>query len=221
MSTEQTNDVGSISVVDAINVISSDGNGVVHDANGANVANVIADILKVTKKLADIKFIAQDIDIRDLINSNFVAPEDLNPDTEYEFEQVRESIFSFLRSIQDYSDSDYKPHFVYNKKCIGDDYIDLFNSDNACVKEIVFDVSRDSEIKERLVFDSMKTPQHAIMLAEEYLSEGITKEYYDNNKQDSDLDFEDLNVRGDLLGDMIFLEELILENNVLTLWCGS
>jgi hypothetical protein len=218
MSTEQ-NDVGSISGADAAGTGNSNGVDVVHDVNGTDINDIIPGILNVTKKLADIKFIDEDVNIRDLINTIFVAPKDLNPDTVYEFEQVRESIFAFLRSVQDHSNKDYNPHFVYNKKCIEDD--DLFNSDNACVKEIIFDVSRDSEIKEHLVFDTLKTPKDAIMLVEEYLSVPVTKEYYDKNKQGSDLDFEDLNVRGDLLGDMFFLEELMLENGVLAFYCGS
>lgn len=106
-----------------------------------------------------------------------------------------------------------------------------FNSDIRYIKCIFFDISRYGKHNYIIKCRSPKTEIEAIKEVEKFLSEPITKSYFDNLEDDlfGDLNFENLEengitCKGDLLVDCIFLESIkSLKNNHSSVIfnCGS
>jgi len=97
------------------------------------------------------------------------------------------------------------------------------------VKSVQFDLSRYGSVKKIIKFPTPVTYQEAILAAEEYLSQPLTKEYYEIIKEDTfhEHEWEEakkwFKCRGDCLTDAKFLERADLTKYIdeLVLWCGS
>lgn len=115
--------------------------------------------------------------------------------------------------------------FTYYKS--DDLYID---SRTKNISRIYFDISRYGKYNYYIDFDHKVSELEAIKTVENFLSGKITKEYYDQIKDDllnDDLTFEELEshgyeCRGDLLSSCTFLEDIQhLEDGVISISCGS
>jgi hypothetical protein len=182
----------------------------------------INQVLQMTATLESIKTIDKDLDVELLVNTTMCAPNGTGED----FEPVKESIISYLKAIQ--ADSNKKSEvpmpektteFMYTM-CLDGEELQVFNARDKNVSEVVFDVSRFGTYQERLKMPGKCTIKQAVKAAEKYLSMLVTQEYFENN-DDEDLEYDEVFIRGDLLGAATFLETLELENGVLTLRCGS
>ena len=102
-------------------------------------------------------------------------------------------------------------NFVYTTHMQNYDY--MYYSEH--LYAISFNTSRYGKHRETLYFQDQVTRSRAIKEAEHYLSEPLTKEYFDNVKDDleiKNLTWEEaqemFNCRGDVLGDSKIIEVL-------------
>jgi hypothetical protein len=94
------------------------------------------------------------------------------------------------------------------------------------IVSILFDISRYGKHQCRMDFDEPLYINEAICKVEHFLSLPIDDEYYDKVKDDLFCKRSDLRnyleLRGDCLGDLKFLEEVKeIEQNVVKIVCGS
>ena len=113
---------------------------------------------------------------------------------------------------------------LYEYKPINDDKI---------INKVIFDIDLDLNMKHTIDFETPVTTNYAINEAEKYLSGKLTKTYLKANPQiaeywsrsmnkDKNYNWLDIyKIKGDLLQDHYFLEELYIKNGVLTFFCGS
>jgi len=98
---------------------------------------------------------------------------------------------------------------------------------NELCTHIKFDISRYGKHTHTLVFDKAMTINQAIKKAEEYLSEPLTEEYYNNIKDDLfncegwEEDKKYFKCRGNCLTDAKFLENVTWHDGVPIIECGS
>ena len=90
-----------------------------------------------------------------------------------------------------------------------------------CVKRVTFDLSRYGEFTKTIAFKEKQTQKYALEQVEKYLSEPATEEYFTTFNTGEGIDKEDVAIKGDLLGDCKFLEDLEQKGNHLTIICGS
>ena len=98
--------------------------------------------------------------------------------------------------------------FKYNRCCR--------TNDDHYITKVVFNISRYGKNVSSLSFPKKQTEDYAITQVEAYLSQPITRSYFDTIKGDlfnRDLKFEDLvkydyHCRGDLLTDSVFLNRI-------------
>ncbi len=106
-----------------------------------------------------------------------------------------------------------------------------YDNVSAVVRAVSFDISRYSEHSHTIQFDAPVTEQAAIAAAEEYLSQQLTEDYFeqvrndlfgeDNWKQTREV-LRNRLIRGALLRDAKFLESAKLDaDGTLTLRTGS
>lgn len=127
-----------------------------------------------------------------------------------------------IRGLEEPTEAE-EGEFVYTDCLNGYDHI------KTNIKSITFDISRYCKHKHTISFDSPVTQEHAIRAAEDYLSQPLTCEYFDQIKDDLFDDFtsyveakEYFSCRGDCLTDAKFLERATLyPDGSLHLWCGS
>lgn len=101
--------------------------------------------------------------------------------------------------------------------------------DEAYITSVTFNIDRYHEVTETLYFSEMKTENAVVRAVELYLSEEITRGYFENVKHSlsKNLEFEELTLRGyecrgDLLSACIYLEQITKnDNNNIILFCGS
>jgi hypothetical protein len=99
------------------------------------------------------------------------------------------------------------------------------------VARIEFDISRYGEYQHCITFDPKVTEQEAIIEVEKYLSEPITKEYFNKIRDDMfdrDLTWTDVEkegwpvCRGDAMTDKKFLERITIDSTGnMTMFIGS
>jgi len=94
------------------------------------------------------------------------------------------------------------------------------------VVEVIFDISRYGRHTHRM-FISNCNDLEAIHIVEDYLSEPMTREYFDAIQDDlfPGTSFQEFRVRGDALGDCRFLEQIkstsLGDGRRIKLICGS
>jgi hypothetical protein len=91
---------------------------------------------------------------------------------------------------------------------------------------ITFDVGRYGINTHTMVFETKVTEVEAVRAVERWLSQPMTVEHLerlieDNDLFDSDATLQDYPIRGDALGDCIYLESVICDEGHITLLCGS
>jgi hypothetical protein len=96
------------------------------------------------------------------------------------------------------------------------------------VKKATFDISRYGEYTKTISFETPKVRYEAILAVEEYLSEPLTWQEYDQIKEDliednltEDTYSQVYEIRGNCLGDKTFLEIATIKGDTLILRCGS
>ena len=110
-------------------------------------------------------------------------------------------------------------------------YINCLNREyltNPCnIDSVTFDISRYGKYNHTIMFPNSVCEKEAIEKVEEYLSQGLTKEYYENIVDDLfheapwDKAEKWFLLRGDCLTDCKFLEETKIANGRLTFFIGS
>jgi hypothetical protein len=110
--------------------------------------------------------------------------------------------------------------------CIGE-----YENTRHYIRAVTFDISRYGKYEHTLKFLFPLTIKGAIEKAEEYLSQPLTKEYYQkiqddlfHNEYDYETSIKWYNNRGDCLTDAIYLECINQPNPNgfhINLWCGS
>lgn len=96
------------------------------------------------------------------------------------------------------------------------------------IRLVTFPISRYNKYDHTITFDKARTEKAAIHVAEQFLSEPLTKEYYNKIKSDTfhQYSWKDaqkfFQCKGDVLTDLRFLENVMLdENGNATLDLGS
>lgn len=108
--------------------------------------------------------------------------------------------------------------FSYDKTF--DDFENQPNFKIKCVKSVTFNISRYGEFTKTIAFKEKQTQKDAIEQVEKYLSEPITESYL--KKFNTALfNEENFKIKGELLGECKFLEDLEQKGNHLTIICGS
>lgn len=108
-------------------------------------------------------------------------------------------------------------------------YLDREYSTTSCnVNLVKFEISRYGKFEESLTFDSPVSEKTAIEAVEAYLSEPLTKLYFENIKEDmfhNDLPWEEAKeyyqCRGDCLTDARFLERVYYNDGTMSFAIGS
>lgn len=142
----------------------------------------------------------------------------------YSKTEIAESFMGWLLdTIDEIRKDNLKNKFVYNNS-LGREY-------DKSINKIVFSISRYGKYKHTINFDKFVTEKKAIKSAESYLSEPLTKDYYDkirddlfvNVKTEYEEACKDYNYicRGHCLSDAIYLEESKRVENTIFLLCGS
>jgi hypothetical protein len=95
--------------------------------------------------------------------------------------------------------------------------------DDCNVVAVQFCIDRYGQHTKQLRFAEAKTEHDAIRAVEWYLSEAITPEYFAAIEDDlfPGTTLDELQTRGDCLGNCTFLESATLNEGVLTLSCDS
>jgi hypothetical protein len=108
--------------------------------------------------------------------------------------------------------------------------IDKLHDDKTLIKSVIFNISRYGRFNKKLIFYNFVTIRQAIENVEEYLSEKVTPDYYETIKDDLFYKFNDYGrdinyicslSRGNLLTNCIYLEEIQIYRNSLSLWCNA
>lgn len=126
----------------------------------------------------------------------------------------------------DYEDIPSTPdHFTYEKSCVNDK--PCYNS-TKLVNTICFPISRYAKYNVYLRFRKPVTVQEAVKGAEKYLSQPITKEYYEeiqDNCFQGTFTWEAVRgmykTRGAALSDLHFLENIKVQDGILRVSLGS
>jgi hypothetical protein len=94
------------------------------------------------------------------------------------------------------------------------------------VESVRFDIGRYNEISEIIKFQKAVSIKDAIKKVEEYLSQPLTKEYFNKVKSDTQYDDsswddvkDDLKIRGDIVA--YYLEDIEIDNSEIILITGS
>jgi hypothetical protein len=118
----------------------------------------------------------------------------------------------------------------YGECLIGNDvifnyiYDTIIDNKHKYVKHITFNISRYGKIKQTLNFEVEKTEMEAIIEAEKWLSEKITKDYFDKTNEIENVSFNEYknSNRGLILSSAIFIEIIEkIEPNHIYLDCSS
>lgn len=119
-----------------------------------------------------------------------------------------------------------KGKFVYTK-CLDKNRKTLNTLEARCT-DIRFDISRYGQYTHTIGFAIPISVRQAIKAVEEYLSEPLTQEYYDKIKDDLFCDGEEweeakkyFKCKGDCLTDCKFLEEILFDDTIAVICCGS
>jgi len=118
----------------------------------------------------------------------------------------------------------------YGECLIGNDiifnyiYDTIIDNKHKYVKHITFNISRYGKIKQTLNFEVEKTEMDAIIEAEKWFSEKITKDYFDKTNEIENVSFNEYknSNRGVILSSAIFIEIIEkIEPNHIYLDCSS
>ena len=145
---------------------------------------------------------------------------------------IADGTISVAKQEEVQSDEEEKttPNFTYRKSLYDSRGHPIeYDDANKCILSITFDISRYGEHKKTLTFDDFVTEKEAIETVEGFLSQPITKEYFNEVRDDlfdPDLKWpgvlDHYDTRGSLLTDCRFLESIDVDDEGnASIWCGS
>lgn len=156
------------------------------------------------------------------LNVKMVLPEDY--DLQQQINILNEKIKQKYKNISLFEENKVPLNKFKYKLCI-----DLDDT-NKNVDEIIFNISRYGKYIQSIKFDEMVSIKYAVEKAEEWLSDKVTIDYFNNIKDDLFFKFDSVDEeleyiknknKGQLLTDCIFLEEAKIYSTNLIISCGS
>ena len=156
------------------------------------------------------------------LNVKMVLPQDY--DLQEQINILNEKIKQKYENISLFEENKIPLNKFKYKLCIDlDDTIKI-------VDEIIFNISRYGKYIQSIKFDEMVSVKYAVEKVEEWLSDKVTIEYFNNIKDDLFFKFDSVDEeleyiknknKGQLLTDCIFLEKAVIYSSHLIISCGS